>query len=227
MREASQLGERAGNIHLAVAALNAVGEVQRQQGKLGEAEKTLFQAMQLGSGPSGRPLPITAGVHLNLAEIRLTQKDIVSARQFAQIGLEMSEKIINAEGQILCYLTLAQVEHFEGNIEDAQAALEKAKRLAAKHRLPPGREKQIQACENIISIVSSVEIDQSKLIDPLSQREMEVLQLFAEGFSNKEIAEKLIISLGTVKAHSSNIYRKLDVRNRAQAVIAAREMKLL
>ena len=62
---------------------------------------------------------------------------------------------------------------------------------------------------------------------PLSDRELEVLALLAEGFSNQEIAEKLIISLGTVKAHSSNIYRKLDVRNRAQAVIAARELKLL
>ena len=64
------------------------------------------------------------------------------------------------------------------------------------------------------------------LIDPLSERELEVLRLFAEGLSNQEIADKLFISLGTVKAHSSNIYRKLDVRNRAQAIIAAREMNL-
>jgi len=227
MQEASRFGEQAGNIHLAVAALNAVAELLKQQGDLGETEKILYQAMHLGSGPSGKPLPITAGVHINFAELRLAQKDFESARQYALTGLDMAKKIVNAEGQMLCYLTLAQVEYFEGNFEAAQAALEKAKRLAARHRLPPGREKQIQACENIISTVSSVEIDQSKLIDPLSEREMEVLQLLAEGLSNQEIAEKLIISLGTVKAHSSNIYRKLDVRNRAQAVIAAREMNFL
>lgn len=227
MQAASQFGEQAGNIHLAVAALNAVAELLKQQGNLGETEKILYQAMHLGSGPSGKPLPITAGVHINFAELRLAQKDFESARQYALTGLDMAKKIVNAEGQILCYLTLAQVEYFDGNFEVAQATLEKAKRLAAKHRLPPGSEKKIQACENIISTVSSVEIDQSKLIDPLSEREMEVLQLFAEGLSNKEIAEKLIISLGTVKAHSSNIYRKLDVRNRAQAVIAAREMNFL
>jgi len=60
-----------------------------------------------------------------------------------------------------------------------------------------------------------------------SGRELEILRLFAEGLSNHEITERLIISLGTVKAHSSNIYRKLDVRNRAQAVIVAREIGLL
>jgi ATP/maltotriose-dependent transcriptional regulator MalT len=227
MKEASQLGERAGNIHLAVAALNAIGDVQKQQGNLEESEKTFYQAMQLGSGPSGQPLPITAGVHLNLAELRLAQKDFVSARQFAQIGLEMAEKIVNAEGQILCYLALAQIEHFEGNPDKARAALENAKRLAATDQLPPGQEKQIADCEKALLTPLESGIDQNSLVDPLSERELEILELFAEGLSNQEVAEKLFISLGTVKAHSSNIYRKLDVRNRAQAVISAREMKLL
>jgi LuxR family maltose regulon positive regulatory protein len=152
---------------------------------------------------------------------------LIHAWNFAQIGLEMSEKIVNVEGQILCYLVLAQADYFEGNSEKAKAALEKAKRLAARHPLPPRREEQIQACEKIISNAAAENMDRSALIDPLSEREIEVLQLFADGFSNQEIADKLIISLGTVKAHSSNIYRKLDVRNRTQAVIAAREMKLL
>ncbi len=61
----------------------------------------------------------------------------------------------------------------------------------------------------------------------LSDRELEVLRLIAAGQSNEEIAERLIISLGTVKAHTSNIYRKLDVRGRAQAVVKARELNLV
>jgi len=227
MQEASQFGEQAGNIHLAVAALNAVAELLKQQENLGEAEKILYQAMHLGSGPSGKPLPITAGVHINFAELRLAQKDFESARQYAQTGLDMAEKLVNAEGQILCYLTLAQVAHFEGKPVEAQNILEKAKRLAANAQLPPGREEQISACENLLlTTPASGTGRQSSLIDLLSERELEVLQLFAIGLSNQEIAERLIISLGTVKAHSSNIYRKLDVRNRAQAVIAAREMNL-
>jgi len=227
LQEASQFGEQAGNIHLAVAALNAVAELLKQQGNLGETEKILYQAMHLGSGPSGKPLPITAGVHINFAELRLAQKDFESARQYALTGLEMAKKIVNAEGQILCYLILAQVAHLEGRTEEAQATLEKAKRIAVTTQLPQSREEQIIACEKLLLTTPLGGLDQSSLIDPLSERELEVLQLFADGFSNQEIAEKLIISLGTVKAHSSNIYRKLDVRNRAQAVIVASEMNLL
>ncbi len=64
-------------------------------------------------------------------------------------------------------------------------------------------------------------------IEPLSEREMEVLQLVAAGLSNGEIAERLVIAIGTVKAHTSSIYRKLDVKGRTQAVARAREMELL
>jgi LuxR family maltose regulon positive regulatory protein len=49
----------------------------------------------------------------------------------------------------------------------------------------------------------------------------------AKGRSNAEIAEELIIALGTVKAHTSTIYRKLDVRSRTEAVIKARELGLI
>ena len=65
------------------------------------------------------------------------------------------------------------------------------------------------------------------LIETPSQREIEVLRLIAEGLTNQQIAERLVISLGTVKAHSSNIYRKLGVRNRTQALARARELNLI
>jgi len=65
------------------------------------------------------------------------------------------------------------------------------------------------------------------LIEPLSQREMEVLHLIADGSTNPEIAERLIVALGTVKAHTSSIYRKLDVSNRTQAVLRAKELGIL
>jgi LuxR family maltose regulon positive regulatory protein len=66
-----------------------------------------------------------------------------------------------------------------------------------------------------------------KLIEPLSQRELEVLQLLARGSSNKEVARQLFISLPTVKWHTSNIYGKLSVQNRTQAVAKARALGLL
>jgi len=65
------------------------------------------------------------------------------------------------------------------------------------------------------------------LIDPLSDRELEVLHLIAEGLSNREIARKLVITVGTTKTHINNIYRKLEVRSRTQAIARAGELELL
>jgi LuxR family maltose regulon positive regulatory protein len=65
------------------------------------------------------------------------------------------------------------------------------------------------------------------LIEPLSEREREVLALIAQGLTNREVGERLYISQGTVKAHTSNIYGKLGVRNRTKAVIRAQELGLL
>ena len=64
-------------------------------------------------------------------------------------------------------------------------------------------------------------------LEPLSERELEVLALLASGRTNAEIARDLFVALGTVKSHVNNIYRKLGAANRAEAVNNAREMRLL
>jgi two-component system, NarL family, response regulator LiaR len=61
----------------------------------------------------------------------------------------------------------------------------------------------------------------------ISKREYEVLELMAQGLSNQEIADKLFVSLNTIKTHSSNLFMKLDARRRTQAVRRAKELGLL
>jgi LuxR family maltose regulon positive regulatory protein len=68
---------------------------------------------------------------------------------------------------------------------------------------------------------------ESDLVEPLSEREVEVLQLIAEGLTNQEVATKLYLSLHTVKVHARNIYGKLGVKNRTQAVARARALGIL
>ena len=61
----------------------------------------------------------------------------------------------------------------------------------------------------------------------LSERELEVLRLVAEGCSNQDIGDRLYIGVSTVKKHINHIYDKLDVKNRTQAVAVARQRQIL
>ena len=71
------------------------------------------------------------------------------------------------------------------------------------------------------------QVSNAALVEPLSKRELEVLQLIAEGLTNPEIADRLFLSLNTVKAHTRNIYGKLGVHNRTSAVVTARALGTL
>ncbi len=68
---------------------------------------------------------------------------------------------------------------------------------------------------------------QAEMVEPLSERELDVLRLIAEGMSNQEIAQQLFVSPRTVKWHAGNIYGKLGVKNRTQAVAKARSLGVL
>ncbi len=67
----------------------------------------------------------------------------------------------------------------------------------------------------------------AELVEPLSKREIEVLEQLAKGLTNRQIAQQMVISLDTVKTHTGNIYSKLGVNNRTQAVIQARTLGLI
>ena len=93
--------------------------------------------------------------------------------------------------------------------------------------MSPGFEERLAGIEAQAKSGQAGDIRQGMLVEPLTERELEVLRLMAEGRSNPEIADELVIALGTVKAHSSSIYRKLDVRSRTEAVVKAGELGLL
>lgn len=61
----------------------------------------------------------------------------------------------------------------------------------------------------------------------ISKRQQEVLNLMSKGMSNQEIADTLFVSVNTIKTHSSNLFQKLDVSRRAQAVKRAKELRLI
>jgi len=85
--------------------------------------------------------------------------------------------------------------------------------------------KVIAEFTRVSSMVPSAQMEQ--LVEPLSERELEILGLIARGASNKEIADQLFIAEGTVKNHVTHILGKLGVRDRTQAALKARELGLL
>lgn len=92
--------------------------------------------------------------------------------------------------------------------------------------------RKVASGQDVLSGAVKEKINQQKhrkpeLYDNLSKREMEVLKILAQGFSNQEIADQLFISLKTVKTHVSNIFNKLDVNDRTQATIYAIQHKLV
>jgi LuxR family transcriptional regulator, maltose regulon positive regulatory protein len=76
-------------------------------------------------------------------------------------------------------------------------------------------------------VLSQEHRDGEPLIDPLSQREIKILQLIAQGLSNREIGERLFLALNTVKGHNRKIFGKLQVQSRTEAIARARELGLL
>jgi LuxR family maltose regulon positive regulatory protein len=74
---------------------------------------------------------------------------------------------------------------------------------------------------------SEISNQQSTMVEPLSQRELKILQLIAQGLSNREIGERLFLALDTVKGHNRKIFDKLQVQSRTEAIARARELGLL
>lgn len=85
------------------------------------------------------------------------------------------------------------------------------------------RKKEIQIIVRTDFIQNKQELEKAGI----SQREYEVLELMANGCSNQEIAGKLFISVSTVKTHSANLFSKLNVKRRTQAVQRAKELQLI
>ena len=123
-------------------------------------------------------------------------------------------------------LMLAEPDGFMRIFLDEGAVMAQLLSDAMAQGMMPGYVSKLLAVFEAEKQESDLPLPQA-LIDPLSERELEVLALVAAGLKNKEIAEQLFISLNTVLYHIKNIYDKLGVRKRTLAIIKARELDLL
>jgi LuxR family maltose regulon positive regulatory protein len=121
-------------------------------------------------------------------------------------------------------LNLAESEGFVHIFIDEGKLMARLLYEAASHRIQP---EYVGRLLGAFSATTPPAPQQVKVIEPLSERELEVLRLIAVGLSNQAIAQRLVLALPTIKWHTSNIYGKLSVKNRTEAVAKARSLGLL
>ena len=102
-----------------------------------------------------------------------------------------------------------------------------AKLLQKVRSLAPGSEYAAQLLSAARVAASQAPVPTAGLLEALTPRELEVLRLIEAGRSNQDIASRLVISPATLKRHITNLYAKLGVGSRTQALAAARELKLI
>ena len=174
------------------------------QGNLPAAEQTLDRLFEFSQRSSQHRWVIP--VQIQRAILYQTRRDLPQALSALEEAMELSEPA----GFIQDFL-------------DEGEPMIRLLREAVRHKVRPEFAHQLL---NRFSPDRPVE-KPIGLVEPLSEREIEVLQLVAEGLSNQEIAARLYLSLRTIKFHTGNIYGKLGVKSRTEAVAKARDLGLL
>lgn len=181
----------------------ALARLWLAQGRLSDAQELLAQQ---------RLLAETGGRTGRLIEI-LGLQAITFASQRSN-----SEKALSALDQAL---GLAEPEGFVRIFLDEGAPMVDLLRRAVAQDL------HTSYAMHLLNDLGDAATARQPLIEPLSERELEVLRRVAAGYSNNEIAQELVVAVSTVKKHINNIYSKLEVGSRTQAIARARELGLL
>ena len=173
------------------------------RGKLAAAAKELETWYEVAVG---------RGWRFGAIEVRALQALAASSAEDGLASLQDALALAEPEGYVRTF-----ADKGEGMVELLQAA-------AARDLAPGYADRLLQAFGGPTVPTGPVE---QPLVDPLSQRELEVLATLSEGLTNREIAQALVISLNTVKTHLKSVYGKLGVHDRRSAVARARELELL
>ena len=191
----------------------ALAHIHIAQNKLDEADRLLQRLIE--NAKAGDRVYMMIEMRLMRALIFKAKQDTAAAMAELRLALSLAEP----GGLIMILVNKGKPV---ADLLEEIVAVKKRDHDAAKAGFSLSYAKKILSS---FKAVSAPKIE--GLMDPISERELEVLRLIAAGLSNREIAEKLFISLNTVKTHTKNINSKLDVNNRIKAVARAKELGLL
>jgi LuxR family maltose regulon positive regulatory protein len=164
---------------------------------------------------------------LKVAEEGRWLSNVIEILVLQSLALQAQGNIPQALASLERAMTLAEPEGYARIIVDEGLPVAQLLSEAAAHGIMPNYTARLLAVFEAEKRKSEDQPPAKLLNDPLSQRELEVLQLIAQGLSNQEIGERLFLALDTVKGYNRRIFGKLQVQRRTEAVVRARELGLL
>jgi LuxR family maltose regulon positive regulatory protein len=241
LNEAIALSKPYGHHQLFLAAVSDQALVYILQGRYDQAAQLCQDGLAYINEHGLERYPIVANLLLIWGLILCEQGDLETAEPFLQRGLGLSQAGYDDTIHWFGILALSQYWLAKGYPDKAEACLQEAQSLAAKKKisswlftiLPQGflASRRLPKIEKIraqsMPGKAHIHSTTNSMVEPLSERECEVLHLLAEGLSNNQIAGRLYLTVRTVKFHTGNIYRKLGVTRRTGAIAKARTLGLL
>jgi LuxR family maltose regulon positive regulatory protein len=199
------------------------------QGRGTDAQRLLDRQRGLAEagGRTGRLIEILSLLALALeAQGRLGEAGRALSQALSLARPEGYARIFLDLGQPLCEL-LERLAAQGTTPDSPDTAIARIAGDYVRHLLDAFRQEQRAERSRVAEATSPRFAPTVAMLDPLTERELEVLKLLAEGLTNKQIASRLVVAPSTVKQHLKNIYGKLDVHSRTQAVARGRELALL
>lgn len=174
--------------------------------------------------PDNLPVRTSAAWMLGVACERLG--DHVGALRAYQDVIAYSRVMGHKPLAVLSLIGLGRIYEKDNRPQMAKDGYEEALRLAGDLPLPALSEAKA-GLERVRRVLQAGSKGRPGLIEPLSERELEVLALIAKGLSNREIGDRLYLAVDTVKGHNRRIFEKLQVQRRTEAIARALELNLL
>ena len=228
LTEAVRIARSNGNHLAAMHASGGLAAIEYERGDHATAEARVAEAAALAEEhdlsehwASSLSLAVDGQLLEGRAELEAADRTLVRATELAHRGVASIEIAYSL-------LALAGIRQRLGRHDDAQRLYERARTAVANCEDPGILTHQLVCTERALRLAPRARASKSRPAhDALSGAELSVLRLLRGQLSQREIASELHLSLNTIKTHTRNIYRKLDVPGRAEAVARARELSLV
>lgn len=217
-QRALAMGYQSDSLTGTIASLGMLTQVYARQGDYRQTATTFAQVCQVATERNAQWIPLLGPAYIGMGHAYYQQGNVEEAIQHLQEGLARCRQwaalsIIATRG----YRLLAEILQNENRHAEASALLAEIQHFIQSNHVPSW----------LMNRPSTHPTTHPQLLEPLTEREQDVLQLLVKGYATPRIADELIIGVSTVRTHVKRIYDKLDVHSRAEAIARTRELGLV